>query len=269
MGVRLLIHTYRHSRRTFGRKMKISRFCWGMELSNAVKYFAIFGMVMAVLGIIGGVILFALPFLLGLQLPLLEIFGAAIFILLINVGWLFFSALLNQKNTTNDVDGVKKMVKIGCYIIGSVEAVVSALGLVTGVIFLCLPKFFYFGIGMLVVGGIWLIFPSLLLQGIQTRSPRKIKPWIIFRIVFFALTLTVGMAGSVMGRSFLQTTLHICFIVLQFIYTCGMVIVHYNILLEDQNVLESALQNFSNEKPSKIDMDTRISALPPPYSNVV
>merc|ERR1712215_412896 len=234
-------HTYRHSRRPFGRKMKISRFCWGMELSNAVKYFAIFGMVMAVLGIIGGVILFALPFL--LQLPLLEIFGAAIFILLINVGWLFFSALLNQKNTTNDVEGVKKMVKIGCYIIGYVEAVVSALGLVTGVIFLCLPKvsgYFYFGIGMIVVGGIYFIFPSLLLEGIETRNPRKIKPWIIFRIVFFALTLTVGMAGSVMGRSFLQTTFHICFMVLQFIYTCGMVIVHYNILLEDQNVLESA-----------------------------
>merc|ERR1712215_29041 len=109
----------------------------------------------AVLGIIGGVILFALPFLLGLQLPLLGIFGAAIFILLINVGWLYFSFLLNQKNTTNDVEGVKKMVKIGCYIIGSVEAVVSALGLVTGVIFLCIPKvswYFYFGIGMIVVG---------------------------------------------------------------------------------------------------------------------
>merc|ERR1712215_616575 len=196
----------------------------------------------AVLGIIGGVILFALPFLLGLQLPLLGIFGAAIFILLINVGWLYFSALLNHKNTTNDVEGVKKMVKIGCYIIGSVEAVVSALGLVAGVIFLSLPKFSFghFGIGMLVVGGIWLIFPSLLLHGIQRRSPRKIKPWIIFRIVCFALTLTVGLAGSVMGRSFLQTTFHICFMVLQFIYTCGMVIVHYNILLEDQNVLESA-----------------------------
>lgn len=243
-----------------------------MELSNAVKYFAIFGMVMAVLGIIGGVILFALPFLLGLQLPLLEIFGAAIFILLINVGWLYFSALLNQKNTTNDVEGVKKMVKIGCYIIGSVEAVVSALGLLTGVIFLSLPQFsryFYFGIGILVVGGIWLIFPSLLLHGIRRRSPGKIKPWIIFRIVCFALTLIFGLAGSVMGRSFLQTTLQLCFMVLQFLYTCGMVIAYYNILLEDHNVLESALQNFSNEKQSKIDMDTRISDLPPPYSNVV
>jgi len=243
-----------------------------MELSNAVKYFAIFGIVMAVLGIIGGVILFALPFLLGLQLQLLEIFGAAIFILLINVGWLYFSALLNQKNTTNDVEGVKKMVKIGCYIIGSVEAVVSALGLLTGVIFLCLPQFsryFYFGIGILVVGGIWLIFPPLLLHGIRTRSPSKIKPWIIFKIVCFALILIFGLAGSVVGRTFLQTMLQLFFMVLEFLYTAGMVITHYNILLEDQNVLESALQNFSNEKPSKIDMDTRISDLPPPYSNVV
>ena len=164
------------------------------------------------------------------------------------------------------------MVKIGCYVIGSVEVVGSALGLLTGVIFLCLPQFsryFYFGIGMLVVGGIWLIFPSLLLHGIRTRSPGKIKPWIIFRIVCLALTLCFGLVGSLWGRTLLQTTLHLFFMVLEFLYNSGMVIVHYNILLEDQNVLESALQNFSNEKPSKIDMDTRIRDLPPPYSYVV
>jgi len=253
-------------------KMKISKFCWGMELSSAVKYLGNFGMVMAILGIIGAVILFALPFLLGLQLQLPGIFGAAIFILFINLGWLYFSYLLNKKNTNNDVEGVKKMVKIGSYVIGSVQVVVSSVLLLTGIIFLSIPHFspyFYFGIGIAVAGGLCLICPSLLLHGIRTKSPGKIKPWIIFMIVCFALTLISVFAGSILGGNLLKTVFQLFVMVLQFLYTSGMVIVHYNILLQDQNVLESALQNFSNEKPSKIDMDTRMRDLPPPYSYVV
>jgi len=253
-------------------KMKISKFCWGMELSSAVKYLGNFGMVMAILGIIGAVILFALPFLLGLQLQLPGIFGAAIFILFINLGWLYFSYLLNKKNTNNDVEGVKKMVKIGSYVIGSVQVAVSSVVLLAGIIFLSIPQVylhFSFDIVMLVVGGIWLIFPSLLLHGVRTRSPGKIKPWIIFMIVCFALTLISALVGSFLGGNILKTMFQLFVMVLQFLYTSGMVIVHYNILLEDQNVLESALQNFSNEKPSKIDMDTRMRDLPPPYSYVV
>merc|ERR1712002_325476 len=254
-------------------KMKISKFCWGMNLSNAVRYLGNFGMVMAILGIIGAVILFALPFLLGLELQLLGFFGAAIFILLINLGWLYFSYLLNKKNTNNDVDGVKKMVKIGSYVIGSVQVVVSAVGLLTGIIFLSIPQFSscpgHIGIGMLVAGGLCLICPSLLLHGIRTRSPGKIKPWIVFKIVCFALTLITVFTGSILERSFLKLMFQLLVIILGFLYTSGMVIVHYNILLEDQNGLESALQNFSNEKPSKIDMDTKLGDLPPPYSYVV
>jgi len=176
--------------------MKISKFCWGIELSDAVKYLGIYGMVMSVLGIIGGAFLFA--FLLGLQSYLTV--GSAIFLLLIYLGWFYFSYLLNKKNTSNDVEGVKKMVKIGCYVIASVQVVASAVGVITGIIFITIPQFsrllHIMGIVMIVVGGIWLIFPSLLLHGIRTRSPGKIKPWIIFKFVIFALTLSLGLVSE-------------------------------------------------------------------------
>merc|ERR1719431_2285235 len=130
-------------------------------------------------------------------------------------------------NTNNDVEGVKKMVKIGCYIIGSVEAVISSVVLLAGIIFLSIPQVylhFSFDIVMLVVGGIWLIFPSLLLHGIRTRSPGKIKPWIIFTIVGFTLTLISALVGSILGGTFLQTMFQLFVMVLQFLYTSGMVI---------------------------------------------
>jgi len=247
--------------------MKISKFCWGIELSDAVKYLGIYGMVMSVLGIIGGAFLFA--FLLGLQSYLTV--GSAIFLLLIYLGWFYFSYLLNKKNTSNDVEGVKKMVKIGCYVIASVQVVASAIGVITGIIFITIPQFsrllHIMGLVMIVVGGIWLIFPSLLLHGIRTRSPGKIKPWIIFKFVIFALTLSLGLVSSILSGTYLQAIIHLFIVVLAFLYTSGMVIVHYNILLEDQDVLGSALHNFSNEKPSKIDMDASMRYLPQPNSN--
>ena len=45
------------------KKMMISKFCFDKGLSCVVKYLAIYGMMMAVLGIIGEALLFPLPFL--------------------------------------------------------------------------------------------------------------------------------------------------------------------------------------------------------------
>ena len=51
---------------------------------------------------------------------------------------------------------------------------------------------------------------------------------------------------------------------LAFMYASGMVIVHYNILLDDEKLLGSALNNFSKEDDQK-----KMSVDPPAYSQVV
>ena len=149
------------------------------------------------------------------------------------------------------------MVKIGCYVIGIVQVTVSAAGLITGVIIVVNfhpHKFNYVRITLIAVAVIWLIFHFLLLHGIQTRRPGMITAWIIFQCVMFAILLVLcilniifsfELVPFILGRSFYDSILLLLLTVLAFFYTSGMVIVHYNFLLEDPNVLDSAIPDIS------------------------
>jgi len=255
------------------KNMKISKFCWGMNLTDAANSLGIYGMVMSVLGLIGGAMVFVLPFIPQLGLFGFEMLGVGAAILLIKGGWFYFSYQLYKRNSNNDAQGVKKIIKIGSYIIGSFQAICSAIALLYGTTLLVLMSvyggFSVFGIVLTIVGGIWLIFPSLLLHGIRTKNPRKMKPWIVFKIVMLCLQLIMSFIWSLNYGMILMLVLQVIALILLYSYSTGMVIVHYNIVLEDQNVLDSALENFSNEKPSKIDMNSMMTDLQPPYSQVV
>ena len=104
--------------------MKISRYCWGVDHGTAAICLAIYGMVLSVIGAIGGVTLFALPFLHLLvgwkditdeeaKMFLYIYCGLAVWLLLFAVGWFIFSYLLYKKHSTNDVKGVEKIIKVG------------------------------------------------------------------------------------------------------------------------------------------------------------
>ena len=101
--------------------MKISRFCWGLELKGAVNFLAIYGMVMSVIGALIAAFLFFLPPLLSMN-SFVGIYTGASVLLLVKFGWFAYSFMLYQKYTDEDFTGVKKMIKIGSYIIGSVQA---------------------------------------------------------------------------------------------------------------------------------------------------
>ena len=119
--------------------MKISRFSWGVEPGTAATCLAIYGMVMSVIGAIGGVILFSLLFLFEPSFYLLVDWkditdeeakmllyiycGLAVLVSFFNIGWFIFLYLLYKKNSTNDVQGVEKIIKVGSYIIGAVQIV--------------------------------------------------------------------------------------------------------------------------------------------------
>merc|ERR1719350_705744 len=120
-------------------------------------------------------------------------------------------------------------------------------------------RFSEFGIVLPIVGGIWLLYSSLLLHGIRTKNPIIMKPWIVFKIVMFCLQLSMSFIWSLNYGMILIMGLQVIAVILFYSYSTGMVIVHYNIVLEDQNVLGSALENFSNEKPSNIDMNSMMT----------
>ena len=84
-----------------------------------------------------------------------------------------------------------------------------------------------------------------------------------------SLLILRGCIFTLVSGVFLVSTLELLIVVLVLIYSSSMVIVHYNIVLEDQNILESSMQNDTIYKPIKADIDTTIVDLPPPYSQVI
>jgi hypothetical protein len=171
--------------------------------------------------------------------------------------------------TAEDFTGVKKIIKIGSYIIGSVQVGIFALMLLFGIIFITFgPGYNVMGCILALIGVFFLIFPSLLLDGIRRKHSGKVKAWIIFKFVILGLILPLCMVKLFYAGQFEMTILQTIAFTLGFIYCSGLVIVHYNILLDDENVLESALDNFSRNG-NNIDNQMKITDDLPPYSQIV
>jgi len=244
--------------------MEMSRFCWGIKLFSAVRCLAIHGMVMSVLGMIGGAILLALPFLIRIEQSV--IFGTAAFLLSVNFWRFFFSYFLNKTINNDEVQDMKNLIRIGCYAIGFVEMLVIVVGFFIGTSIFGLWNNPLFSL-LILFGGIWLIPLSLFIHGIRTRNPARIKPWIEFQLLIFPLISLLGLVCCILFGTPWRTIPLLLLVFAEFLYQTGLAIVHYNIILEVQP-LESALQNFSNEHPGSSDMNEDITDLPPPYSSI-
>ena len=126
-----------------------------MNLSDAANSLAIYGMVLSVLGLIGGAIVSALPFIPQLGLFGYELLGMGAAILLVSSGWFYFSYQLYKRNSNNDAQGVMKIIKIGNYVIGSLDAIWAAIGLLYGITLLVLMivggRFSELGIALTIV----------------------------------------------------------------------------------------------------------------------
>jgi len=237
--------------------MKISHFCWGVELSSAVTYLGVYGVVGALLvTTIASYLIYPHLFLvLGGHVvsgvSALIVAGVSVF-LLIQVGWITFSCFLLKKNRSNDIIGVKCMIKIANFIIGSVQAVLSAIAIFFSIGFIIYYVYItssqheedpYYQLSNLVtIGVLAVIFiisllilslASMLLHGVRTNSPNRMKPWIIFKIVLFCFFL-VGSLVTCVNFGILYGLLKIVLGLCNFLYVTGFVVVYYNILLENE-----------------------------------
>eukprot|EP00092_Neocalanus_flemingeri_P039551 GFUD01043067.1.p2 GENE.GFUD01043067.1~~GFUD01043067.1.p2 ORF type:complete len:119 (+),score=9.35 GFUD01043067.1:674-1030(+) len=88
------------------------------------------------------------------------------------------------------------------------------------------------------------IFPTLLIYGIYTKSSRKLKTWIIFQFILWGLNIVYCLCLLSLGFTNLITgLLTLAFTCIFYMYITGMVIVHYNILLEDDTKDEHGWMN--------------------------
>jgi len=299
--------------------MKISKFCWGVELSDAARFLAKYGMVLSVLWFAGGTIMLVNPMLpiqidkisYGITLngkDLLDqksyytsykssltnfslyteaavsygnmMIGISCIVLFISIGWLLFSFLMHKKNKNNDQTGVNKMIMIGSTLIGCFQTMMFCVWISSGtyeLIHLSILRHTR-GVDMnmnilpeviIIVGGLWIIVSFLLLFGIRKRSPRIIKLWIIFDFVLVFSFSLFCFIFSLFNGFFIITVLLLIAFFLTCVYNYSMVIVHYNIILEEQQILQSALENFSHENNSKIDKTGQMDDLPPLNSHVM
>eukprot|EP00092_Neocalanus_flemingeri_P034808 GFUD01037880.1.p1 GENE.GFUD01037880.1~~GFUD01037880.1.p1 ORF type:complete len:273 (+),score=21.66 GFUD01037880.1:81-899(+) len=253
--------------------MKISRFCWNMELSSAALGLGICGVVMSIISIGSFTYFFfiwpqiLLLFIPGNFAPTLQYMFAIFYVigtigLLLSLGWLLFSFILLSNAKEDDTGGkwiikisVKRIIKIGSFIIGTIQTIlgcVSALASIGYIIQLALGV----GIGgvatitlvlcslWLIISIIFLIFPTLLIYGIYTKSSKKLKTWIIFQFILWGLHIVYCICLLSLGFTNLITgLLTLAFTCIFYMYITGMVIVHYNILLEDDTKDEHGWMN--------------------------
>ena len=224
--------------------MEISRFCCGISLSSAVKYLAIHGVVMSVLGMVGGAILLPLPFLIRIKQSVINngIVGTAAFLLTVNFWWFFFSYLLYKTNKNDELEDLKNLIKICCYAIGFGEIFIMVVGF-----------FLYFPLilqdrGVILFEAIWLIPQSLFIHGIRTRNPAMIEIWIKFQFVLFPVSSFLGLVCCILFGTLWWTIPQLLIVFAAFLYKIVLVIVHYNIMLTDINEVSTDL--------------------PPPYSSI-
>jgi len=263
--------------------MKISKFCCEVELSNAVKTLAMYGMVKSVLGVVGAIFFFffAIPSisksLVGpdISLRIGGLYGGAAIFLLVNIGLFGFSLILLKRNKNNYTIGVKQMIKLGSYIIGSIEALLFSGFPIFGIVLISVINIPIPGVIMTFVGMFLLLFPCLLLAGIRTKNTKKIHSWIIFKFVFFCIIVSAAVPGLMYTGS--TSLISIVAYLPNFVYSVGMVIVHYNIIIEDEKIAETVMNNITTtetengEKKQNLEFSNPMSEneIPPPYSEVV
>ena len=175
--------------------------------------------------------------------------------LLINVGFFVFSYKLWMKIKAEDVIGMKDFIKIGCYIIASLEIVFSALELIiplymiahhitTMTVYGYPISRVYVGVNIstIIVGLLCIVFTSIMVHGVRNFNLRYVNIYIIFKFVFLGLYLlsvvililyvafllkrgVVGMILLIVNGFFITSFLYV--------FSMGFAVLHYNIMLSN------------------------------------
>eukprot|EP00092_Neocalanus_flemingeri_P058098 GFUD01069172.1.p1 GENE.GFUD01069172.1~~GFUD01069172.1.p1 ORF type:complete len:283 (-),score=22.16 GFUD01069172.1:386-1234(-) len=258
--------------------MKISRFCWNMELSSAALGLGICGVVMSIISIgIFTYFFFIWPqilllFIPGNFAPTLQYMFAKFYVigtigLLLSLGWLLFSFILLNNAKEDETGGkriikisVKRIIKIGSFIIGTIQTILGCVSTLASIGCIIL---FSLGVKIggvsaiilvlcflwLIISIFFLIFPaSLLIHGIRTKSSGKIRAWIILQFILWGLYIVCSLVS--LGFTDLITGLaSLALNCLFYMYITGMVIVHYNILLKDDTAMKMEMNRMNRNFP--------------------
>jgi len=243
----------------------------GMSITMFASFLAWTGMVLGIIFILTAINLVFLPLVLELQNDTINydvlrriMYGVGFPTLFVSIGMFFFSFALWKTIVNKDMTRMKTLIKIGCYITGGSELLVSIVGIISSLGFMG----FYYGytsVYLLLIPvcmfTISTIFVSLMIHGVRKFMPRLVNTYIIFKYVIFALfslgtLVSISMYVVVMGN--MASGLLILTVINQFLlcsffyfYSNGFIVLHYNIMIgnnKEEDSLNLYVYKLENEK---------------------
>ena len=265
---------------------RMTRYMSGMSVARLASFLAWTGMVCSFIFIIGAIDVIFLPLSFGVAHMchnsnsfnnICSIFyGVGFPLLFVNIGMFVYSYKLWKTIVNKNTIGMKTFIKIGCYIIGGFELLVSAAGIITPLVFIiflvttlgykgnCLELCEMF-IGLLTIpifiSAILVVFISLMIHGVHKFKRRLLNIYIIFKIFLFAVFTLLELVSIILYLIYSHRTdngIQIMsevnvFLIYSFFYfySNGFIVLHYNIMLgkhteESSMDLNQSNVNFSN-----------------------
>ena len=256
---------------------RMTRYMSGMSVARLASFLAWTGMVCSFIFIIGAIDVIFLPLSFGVAHMchnsnsfnnICSIFyGVGFPLLFVNIGMFVYSYKLWKTIVNKNTIGMKTFIKIGCYIIGGFELLVSATGIITPLAFIISHVTFSsrgneMFIGLLTIpifiSAILVVFISLMIHGVHKFKRRLLNIYIIFKIFLFAVFTLLELVSIILyliyshGGTQIMSEVNV-FLIYSFFYfySNGFIVLHYNIMLgkhteESSMDLNQSNVNFSN-----------------------
>ena len=245
--------------------MKLEKYGLGLKLkiSNFVSFLAWTGMIGGALAILGSLEQLINP---TDFLHLQELFSAPycscywIYYVLGVVGmgssavWLLLHLTLRKRNVNNDFQGIKKILKIKCYITGSVEIIADILGLIFAIL-MAISGYYpreYSYINIIQGGFIFLclVFACFKIHGVRKDDNRFINSYLVFKLSVLAVLVALGIfLVFLSGRPSVLVPTMVVLILISFVYIyyLGPMVVLYNFNLHTDSQTKYKNLAFTNQ----------------------
>ena len=178
----------------FYSSMKLTKFGLGVRATCFVSFLAWTGVILSIVGLLffSFQLISLITYGFSHQAYTGEFLGA--FLFYISSSWLVLHLVLRKKNVQRDLNSIRRILKIKCFIIGGIEIIVSIVGIVAviGLLAAGTQNVFEMEFGLSVIGIFLLLLAGScsMIHGVRKDINSCINAYIIFNILY-ALILTV------------------------------------------------------------------------------
>lgn len=236
----------------------MTRYISGISIISFASFLAWTGLVCSLIFILGSLDMIFTP--LALDYHLLysrygyhgcdflcgSLYGVGAVVLVINIGMFIYSFRLWKAITSDNMVGLRNLIKVGCYIMGGMELLTCAAGIIPPIYYIMMLSFFshrttgtYIGLFTMpiIVSVGFMALISLMIHGVRKFKPALVNIYIIFKIVLFALfailTLDQFIMGliSIGGLGWMLGINQFLLCGFFYFYSSGFMVVQYNLML--------------------------------------